>query len=58
MKHIIFLLSLQTIQFSSSFDLPQPLDNFYEEVVRFYKRVRQEGGKLLFSIFSNSTFKL
>lgn len=45
MRHILFLLSLQSIQLSSSFDLPQPLDNFYDEVVRFYKRLRQEGVK-------------
>ena len=46
MRHILFLLSIQSIQLGSSFDLPQPLDNFYDEVVRFYKRLRQEGGKL------------
>lgn len=46
MRHILFLLSLQSIQLCSSFDLPQPLDNFYDEVVRFYKRLRQEGGEL------------
>ena len=51
MRHILFLLSLQSIQLGSSFDLPQPLDNFYDEVVRFYKRLRQEGGKLTSSNF-------
>lgn len=45
MKHILILLSFHTIHLGSSFDLPQPLDNFYDEVVRFYKRVRQEGSK-------------
>jgi len=45
MRHILLLLSVQAIQLSSTFDLPQPLDNFYDEVVRFYKRLRQEGVK-------------
>ena len=30
---------------AAPFTLPQPLDNFYEELVRFYKRVRNEGGE-------------
>ena len=47
MRHILLLLSVQAIQLSSTFDLPQPLDNFYDEVVRFYKRLRQEGGKFV-----------
>ena len=32
---------------SLPFDLPKPLDRFYDEVVRFYKRVKHEGGKLI-----------
>ena len=47
MRHILLLLSVQAIQLSSTFDLPQPLDNFYDEVVRFYKRLRQEGGEFV-----------
>lgn len=30
---------------SLPFELPKPLDRFYDEVVRFYKRVKQEGVK-------------
>merc|ERR1719195_595248 len=40
------MIYLQTIaEYAGSFDLPKPLDNFYEEVVRFYKRLRSEGVK-------------
>ena len=44
MRNILLLLAIQTFHLSSTFDLPQPLDNFYDEVVRFYKRLRHEGG--------------
>ena len=44
MRNILLLLTIQTFHLSSTFDLPQPLDNFYDEVVRFYKRLRHEGG--------------
>ena len=47
MKHFLLILTFQIITKScSAFDLPKPLDNFYDEVVRFYKRLREEGGKL------------
>ena len=40
---IVILVQTAT-KLVGSFDLPKPLDNFYEEVVRFYKRLRTEGG--------------
>ena len=46
MRCLVILIYLQTVtKDAGSFDLPNPLDNFYEEVVRFYKRLRSEGGK-------------
>jgi len=46
MKCLVILIYLQTVtKYAGSFDLPKPLDNFYEEVVRFYKRLRSEGVK-------------
>ena len=46
MKWFAIVIVLQTAsKLVGSFDLPKPLDNFYEEVVRFYKRLRTEGGK-------------
>ena len=48
MRCLVMMIYLQTIaEYAGSFDLPKPLDNFYEEVVRFYKRLRSEGGKNL-----------
>ena len=45
MKWFAVVIVLQTAsKLVGSFDLPKPLDNFYEEVVRFYKRLRTEGG--------------
>ena len=34
-----------TLSPALAFSLPRPLDNMYQEVVRFYKRVRHEGGQ-------------
>merc|ERR1719510_901172 len=46
MKHFLLILTFQIITKSCfAFDLPKPLDNFYDEVVRFYKRLREEGVK-------------
>ena len=48
MRCLVMMIYLQTIaKYAGSFDLPKPLDNFYEEVVRFYKRLRSEGGENL-----------
>ena len=48
MRCLAFVIILQSATcYVGSFDLPKPLDNFYEEVVRFYKRLRSEGGKQL-----------
>ena len=48
MRCLVILIYLQTVtKDAGSFDLPNPLDNFYEEVVRFYKRLRSEGGENL-----------
>ena len=45
MNWLAVVIVLQTAtKLVGSFDLPKPLDNFYEEVVRFYKRLRTEGG--------------
>ena len=45
MNWLAVVIMVQTAtKLVGSFDLPKPLDNFYEEVVRFYKRLRTEGG--------------
>ena len=52
MKWFAVVIVLQTAsKLVGSFDLPKPLDNFYEEVVRFYKRLRTEGGELFQKYF-------
>ena len=55
MKCVLLVLYLHLAQnLSLPFDLPKPLDRFYDEVVRFYKRVKHEGGKLIkYIAFSN-----
>ena len=54
MKWFAIVIVLQTAsKLVGSFDLPKPLDNFYEEVVRFYKRLRTEGG----NVTCNSTLE-
>ena len=55
MKWFAIVIVLQTAsKLVGSFDLPKPLDNFYEEVVRFYKRLRTEGGNVT-NVTCNST---
>ena len=48
MKCVLLVVYLHLVpNLSLPFDLPKPLDRFYDEVVRFYKRVKHEGGKLI-----------
>merc|ERR1712029_33444 len=46
MKCVLLVVYLHLVpNLSLPFDLPKPLDRFYDEVVRFYKRVKHEGVK-------------
>ena len=56
MRSLLLVIIIQSATNDvGSFDLPKPLNNFYDEVVRFYKRVRTEGGKKFF-IYSLAYF--
>ena len=41
----LLLLGILHLGIVRALDMPQPVDRFYEEVVRLLRRVRQKGGE-------------